>query len=252
MIKNVLIASSFALVILSGCANKNDVALIEQDGKYGVIKNDGNTSVKPIYEELTWFDDSNNKNIKVEHPHYFNIHWFHNYAGENEYAIAKIDGKYGVIDKDNKILVKPIYDSISKLFNGYSVIKKDGMYGYLNKDLNIVKEPVFKDAKEFLNDATFVQSKDLKWACITKEMKMEIKPTYDEVYNFNDGLSRVKKDNNWGFVNEKCEEIVKPTYEYAYEFLNEYAKVVKNGKVLFIDNTGKEITKKLYNDVANF
>lgn len=251
MIKKILVASSFTLLVLSGCTSKDEVSIVKKDNKYGVIDNTGKSLVNTEYEELTWFDDSKNKNLKLNHPNYFNFHWFHNYAG-NEYAIAKKDGKFGIIDKENKMLVKPMYDSITKLFNGYSIIEKDGKFGYLNEDLELVKKTIYDEAKEFLDEATFVKASNLKWACITKDMAEKEKAVYDEVYNFNNTIARVKKENKWGYVNNSCEELVKPIYEYAYDFSNGIGKVIKDGKITFVNKEGKELTKNIYKSASNF
>lgn len=252
MLRKVLISSAVSLLFLSGCSSKDEVTIVEEKGKFGVLKSNSEKSVKPIYEELSWFDDEKNKNVKVEHPHLFNFHWIHDYNGP-EYAIVKYEGKYGIINKDNKMIVKPIYDSISKLYNGFSVVEQDGKFGYLNEKFELVQEAVFLNAREFSADVTFVQSPSSeKWGCITKEMDLKIDGVYDEVYSFNENFARVVKDGKWGFVNSECKEIVSPKYEYVYDFSNDYAKVEENGSISYINKKGEKITKDVFTSGENF
>jgi len=251
MLKNIIITIVFTILFFTGCTNKN-VAIVGENGKYGTFEDSGEVAVKPIYDNISSFDDLEDKNARVQHPHYFNIHWLHNNEGK-EYAIVKYEGKYGIISRDNKMLVKPIYDSISKFFNGFALIKVDNKYGFLDKEFNVVQKPIFKDAREFLADVTFVQSTaDGKWGCITKDMDLKINAKYDEIYNLYNGFARVKNGDKWGFINDKCEVVVEPKYEYVYDFSKGYAKVVKNNLIGYINSEGKEVSEKIFNLAQEF
>ncbi len=251
MFKNILLTSSLALLFLTGCSTKEDVLVSEKD-KYGVLSKNGEVIIKPIYDELSSFDDVNNKNIKTEHPHLINLHWLHNYYGE-EYAIAEYRGKYGIVDKENKMVVKPIYDSITKLFNGFSIIKLDNKYGYMNDKFEVVQKPIFKKAREFEGNVTFVQSTaNNKWSCLTKDMDLKIDDEYDEIYSLYNEYSRTVKDGKWGFIKNNCEVLIEPKYEYASDFSNGLAKVIKNGKVTYVNTKGEEITENAFTNGENF
>lgn len=252
MFKNILIIISLTVLFFSGCSHKEEVTIVNEKSKYGVLSNNGDVIVKPIYDELSNFDDRQNKNIKIEHPNVINLHWLHDYAGD-EYAIMEYQGKYGVINKKNEIIVKPIYDSISKLFNGYSVIKLDDKYGYMNDKFEVIQKPIFKNAREFLGKVSFVQSTaNEKWSCITKEMHVKINDEFDEIYNLYNGFARIVKDEKWGYINDQCEVIVSPKYDYAYDFSKAYAKVQKDGHIAYINEKGKEITKNIFSKGENF
>ena len=252
MFKKVLITTSLAILFFTGCSTKEEMTIVNEKGKYGVLKNNGDVIVKPVYDEISNFDDRNDKNIITEHPHVLNLHWLHNYYGD-EYAIAEYKGKYGVVNKNNEMVVKPIYDSITKLFNGFSVIKLDDKYGFLNDKFEVVQKPIFRDAREFLGNVTFVQSNaNGKWGCITKEMDLKINDEYDEIYNLYDGFARTVKDGKWGYINDKCEVVVKPTYDYAYDFSKGYAKVLKGKDIAYINQKGEQITKNIFSRGENF
>ena len=252
MFKKVLITTSLAILFFTGCSTKEEMTIVNEKGKYGVLKNNGDVIVKPVYDEISNFDDRNDKNIITEHPHVLNLHWLHNYYGD-EYAIAEYKGKYGVVNKNNEMVVKPIYDSITKLFNGFSVIKLDDKYGFLNDKFEVVQKPIFRDAREFLGNVTFVQSNaNGKWGCITKEMDLKINDEYNEIYNLYDGFARTVKDGKWGYINDKCEVVVKPTYDYAYDFSKGYAKVLKGKDIAYINQKGEQITKNIFSRGENF
>lgn len=252
MIRKTLITTSLALLVFTGCSTKEDIAVVNEKGKYGALENNSQVVVKPVYDQLSSFDDRKNKNIKTDHPHVINLHWIHNYYGD-EYAIVEYNGKYGIVNRSNDMIVKPIYDSITRLFNGFSVIKLDNKYGYLNDEFEVVQKPIFKNAREFSSDVTFVQSNTSgKWGCITKEMELKINAEYDEIYNLYNGFSRVVKDGKWGYINDTCKVVIAPKYDYAYDFSKGFAKVIKKGNVAYINDEGKEITKHIFTRGENF
>ncbi len=45
-----------------------------------------------------------------------------------------------------------------------------------------------------------------------------VKPKYDVISDFNEGIAAVKLNAKWGYINEQGQEIVKPEYEVAYPF----------------------------------
>ncbi len=252
MYKNILLLVSVILLSFTACSVKKEVVVINENDKYGFLSDDGKILVKPIYDDLSNFDDLQNKNIKTEHPNVINLHWLHNYCGD-EYAIAEYKGKYGIINRDNKMLVKPIYDSISKLFNGFFVIGLDDKYGYMNKKLEVVQKPIFKKAREFESEISFVQSTaNNKWACLGKDMQLKSEHDYDEVYSFYNGFSRVVKDGKWGFINSKCELIIEPKYDYAYDFTKGVAKVKYGNHVAYINTKGENVTKNIFTNGERF
>ena len=252
MLKNILLTTLLAVLVFTACSSKEEIAIVNEKGKYGVLANDSQVLIKPIYDELSSFDDVKNKNIKTEHPNIINLHWIHNYSGQ-EYAIAEYKGKYGIVNRENKMVVKPIYDSISKLFNGFSIIKLDEKFGYLNSEFEVVQKPIFKKARDFEGKVTFVQSTaNNKWGCITRDMELKINAQYDEVYSLYDGFARTVKNGKWGFINDSCEVIVEPKYEYVYDFSKGFAKVMKEKQVAYINKQGQEITKNIFTSGENF
>lgn len=73
---------------------------------------------------------------------------------DNHYIIVKIHGLYGVIDLDNTVVIKPVYDEIGIHSNGYLtgyninsiIVKKNDKYGLLSyKDGKMIEEFLYTD-----------------------------------------------------------------------------------------------------------
>ena len=88
-------------------------------------------------------------------------------------------------------------------------------------------------------DTTFSNSKNHK-----------LQHSYDEIYEFYDGLARVQRNGMYGFINESGEEVIPCKYEYlSIFFSNEYCEVTKDDLSGLIDKTGQIIVPCKYDAV---
>jgi len=205
---------SFALCVLLfvGCQGKLNHIVVQEGNKEGIINEEGEVLVKPIYNEITNFNSANEK----IHPNYVNLHWLENEKKLSYAIIQNSDGKYGIINKDGYFLLKPIYESISNFFNTYAKIKYGNKYGLIDEDFNIVLKPVFDEVHDFVNGTAIIQNNG-KFGCITSDMKLKIKASYDNIYFKSENISRIYLKNKWGYLDNNCNVLVKPMYDYAYD-----------------------------------
>ncbi|MCL2650546.1 MAG: WG repeat-containing protein [Candidatus Azobacteroides sp.] len=89
-----------------------------------------------------------------------------------------------------------------------------------------------------------------KWGYTDSLQNIAIKPQYDSVEFFKNGLSRVKKNGKWGLLNENGIELTPIKYDTIYAF-NQYdmAKAISNNKKGYVDINGQEIIPLIYNEI---
>jgi len=249
MIKNLIFLSIF-LVLLAGCTSvkQNSYTVVTQQLQEGVLLDNGYVIVKPQYDRIYNFNDENEK---YKHPHMLNLHWLHD-GGGNEFAVIKRNNKYGVINKDATMLLKPIYDNISSFFNGFARIEQNGKVGLVNDKFEIVLKPKYESVEEFYNDVSYIKSTSGLVGCIDKNMKLKIKPQFDRIYLPVNNYAKVRKNKKWGFVDKDCNIVVQPIYEYVYNFSNNISKVIHNGKISYLNLQGKQISKVLFDTGNSF
>jgi len=145
--------------------------------------------------------------------------------------VVKKDGKYGVIDTANNIIV-PFSASISDIDNykgGKARVRKGQVISWLNKNGNIISDPspansastsdASRDrqqnnangtdnntaAANRSNPAPFTTLKadqrDGKWGYVDERNITMITYSFDAVRPFSEGLAGVRVDGKWGFVN---------------------------------------------------
>jgi len=79
-----------------------------------------------------------------------------------------------------------------------------------------------------------------------------IKPEFDRVHNFSEGLASVRSGKVWGYISKKGEFVIKPQFEYAGSFSEGLAAVKINGKYGYIDKKGKIIIQPQFSEVDSF
>ncbi len=167
---------------------------------------------------------------------------------------VKLNEKYGFIDKSGKEIVKPKYEGAGRFSEGLAGVKTDGKYGYIDESGKVVIKPKYDGALPF-SDGLAVVILDGKSGFIDKSGKEIVKPKYDKFYrepDFYDGFAKVSVDGKYGFIGKSGKEIVKPKYDSANDFSEGLAMVRADGKYGFIDKSGKEVIKPKYDSANDF
>ena len=177
--------------------------------------------------------------------------WAYPFSEQRAFVI-KGDYKL-VIDTEGKTITKYADDTERSDFSdGYAIIQKKGKYGYINKDGKVVIKPSSKwYYVEHFSEGLAVywegpKSFESGYGYINKKGKIAIKPIYSQAYDFSEGLACVQngKTYKYGFINKKGKQVIKCQYDYALSFENGLACVWKDGKTYMIDKKGKRITIK--------
>lgn len=241
---------------------------------------DENMSLRWVQEPIYNFES-----VNVMDYRFNSLKLGYNTNGFNQYAIVKVQNKYGLIDYTGKYLVNPQFDSkpvlcICSQDNHFMVDNKnywgsEGNAILSGDDLGhfIPDYPILNSATNQIGslagDSSFIaddmppkdilriiEQWDLSNGIIAKTGKLGIaknntiivNPKYDFIYNFHEGMAGVKLNNLCGFINEQGNEVIPCQYEYVGSFVNGIAPVKKDGKAGYIDKTGKCVSGMNYEE----
>ena len=142
----------------------NGVAAVKKDGKWSLVNREGKDLSGKTYEGVAMDEklvvfrndrlfvsdgsgyqmiDSTGKvygDKKFQTVHIFN---------DTTYAAVMLDGKWGFVDSNGKMVIEAQYEDARSFANGYAAVKKDGKWGFINTEGNMVIEPQFANAKDF-------------------------------------------------------------------------------------------------------
>jgi hypothetical protein len=142
---------------------------------------------------------------------------------DNVYKVKK-KGKYGVLDKNLKIIIPYEYsDLVFDPVSPYISAIKNGKVGLIKRNNEVIL-PFKYDSREKINDYSmddmFLASLSNKFGIVSSEDKILIPFLFDSLMTFSKSYGKklaAKSNNKWGIIDNKGKWIVKPTYQKILE-----------------------------------
>ena len=180
-------------------------------------------------------------------------------------AFYKANGKWGIIDTNNKTIQLAIYDNVEIDGSTLSEQKmpsmtfQSNMYVRNNSKVGMLKAngedfiPVKYDSLGMYSDNMLVAKVGDKYGFLNEEGKESVPFVYSQAHNYSEGLAAVVNENGkYLFIDKSGNVTIKPKeYDRVDNFQNGTCKVYRKDKVWEIDREGKKVkdsTKKLEAD----
>lgn len=201
------------------------------------------------------------------------------------------DDKWGYIDRDGHIIVRPQFDDEGDFFNSLAKVRKGGQWGYIDEVGHVVITYRYDDAGDFSEGLAAVQV-GRKWGYIDTSGKLVIEPRFQAAAEFKDGLSRFEiwdtaqcgpnayaKENaplyafrlhdaksvaigcsprnpRYGYVEKNGDVAIPPRFVAAEDFSEGLAAVrveqLAESKYGYIDRTGKMVIEPTFDQALSF
>ena len=276
---------------------KNGLALVRKDKKYGYVDKKGEVVVPIIYDGAYSYDDNGWANVckdslwgfidkfgneVVPFTFYYGHDLYKNCSDSpgfdfkrwksiNEFirngccwlesGIAKIyqNGLFGVIDKKGKHILQTWYFSVNldnydkeKLF----VVEKLNGEGYFYfglcaDDNSFILKPIYDEIGKF-SDGLVTVKKNGKYAYFNNQGKMILPFEYDVASEFSNGIACVKQNGKYLFINKEGKKEFSTDYSYASGFTDGLAVVKRGGKYGCINKDGKVVIPEEYDYISSF
>ena len=180
-------------------------------------------------------------------------------------AFYKANGKWGIIDTNNKTIQLAIYDNVEIDGSTLSEQKmpsmafQSNMYVLNNGKVGMLKAngedfiPVKYDSLGMYSDNMLVAKVGDKYGFLNEEGKESVPFVYSQAHNYSEGLAAVVNENGkYLFIDKSGNVTIKPKeYDRVDNFQNGTCKVYRKDKVWEIDREGKKVkdsSKKLEAD----
>ncbi|NQY12149.1 MAG: WG repeat-containing protein [Flavobacteriales bacterium] len=237
------------------------LAYAKKGSKWGYINKKGDWVIEPIYTKCSNF---NGNTAWVRDGATF---LFINKAGEQIFsqqfqsvesyidtvAIAKLDGKKGLINLNGETLVDFKYDKIfSTNEPGVYIVRKKGKYGLISSSAEKIT-PLRYDKLLTFSEGRVAFRKDNKYGYLDNQGNVIVENIYLKADEFSEGKARVKIQGKYGFVNIEGTEVVAPQYTYAKSFHEGRAVVGMRSRQHVINDSFEAITSTKANvKISNF
>lgn len=134
----------------------NGCAVVEQDGKFGLINEAGQIVIDPIYDQIGVFDETGSyAPIRVgDVEYYINSQGDPSLAVDSTYenlgifsqrvAPVSVKGTYGYLDRQSHHS-DFLWDYTGPIYNGMGAVQKDGKWALVNSNLKELTEYCYDD-----------------------------------------------------------------------------------------------------------
>lgn len=255
-----------------------------ENGKFGVIDNEGNNIIEPTYEEMISIPNNskpificvydinesdgtyktkaiNDKNEEIL-TGYDKIEALDNYDSKQniwyEDNVLKVSksGKYGIIDFEGKEILPCEYDEITAL-NGVKsniLVKKAGNVGLVNEKGQTIVPVQYKNIltlKEGYKNEYIIVNENDQYGLINTSGVVVIEPKYEMVKYLNSSsMFAVKEAGVWKVIDTGDGNIIiNGGYDDITQAKTDSIVVVKNGKYGVINSNKEEKIEPQYEDL---
>lgn len=243
-----------------------DYAIVEKEGKKGIVSANGDVSVSLVYDNLVyltkkWYkakkdgkwgiiDYNGNIIIPLE---YLDI----SRPSENRIAVKTngfLNGQWGFIDYANNLVISPIYDNVKDFSEGVTIVNKNWLfYGWEMLDKNgnkLLEFPLFSNIDSFVKGKAIwemeagdskIQHTLLKNGHLlidNIELAIDL-CSVSYVGHFHCGLAKIYNNKKWGFINEQGNIVIEGIPAEVSDFSNNTATYYYNNCVQKINNHGQ-------------
>lgn len=247
----------------------NDRALVRNDGKWGMLDDEGNEVLKPAYDNFNFLPDADrnlffiaqnivlhgaidsNANIIVP-VKYAKVLSYQ----EDRVAVKNLAGRWGFVNRSGEEVIKTQYRVAHDFSEGLAIVFDQSRWGAINPSGGIAIKPQYLRMGDFKEGKAWVHLPKGKKGYIDKNGKLLFARRFSKLTNFKNGIARVYiRKKGWGLINTKGEFILKPKKSYdKIEAFNEYglAKVKIGKKYRLMNEEGELVGKRAYGKIRDF
>lgn len=152
---------------------------------------------------------------------------------ENKVAVAQKDNRYGLINTEGSVVFPFIFDTIYS-YGAYYKIKQDEKWGLMDKETRIIIDPCYEALSTCYYDKTrLIVKLNNKCGIINLSQEVLVPLEYDTISNWLEYISPmhfVVKDGMLGIISIKDEVCLPPVYDRLFYCNDDCIVVQKNGK----------------------
>jgi len=194
---------------------------ITQNGKKGVIDENGTLRIPPEYDDVVRY---NGKGL----------------------SIVKLGGKLGCVGEDGKPALEPLYDRVDEF--GYRKQKtariwQNGKQGLINKKGEVLVKPLYEYVDDFQNGKTGVMKQNGKYGMIGEHGEVVSAASWDNIsIDHRYGVAIIKRNKKYGLMDMTGRVFLEPFYDHIDSFNifgvaeielgSKTGRITKNGRVL--------------------
>lgn len=188
-------------------------AVMQRQGRVGLLSKTGKEVVAPKYEDLKVLDSL--------------------------FLAVMANGRWKVIDMEGRLVLPPGYDQVKVLRKGSwraIIFSKNGLWGLVSASGALLAEPQFDELKvleaqpEGMTGTYILTRQNERFGLLNASGNIILKPLASEIRPYNDFLFFAKRNQRWSAFDHTGTEILEARYQYFSKLSDNYLKLVSDGK----------------------
>ncbi|MBI9037775.1 MAG: WG repeat-containing protein [Bacteroidales bacterium] len=235
---------------------------IEIGNKWGYIDKKGKVKIEPQFDDVGWFCFNmaayRNNNLLGYINDKGEIEIFAQYIECGQFTregLAKVRNQkndYGYIDKKGIVKIGFQFEYALSFHDDMAIIKNNNLFGAINKEGEIVIKPIYEDMYYYSEGLARVSLINEKSGFIDKDGKIVIQAIYDDAGYFSNEMAWIRIEENYGYIDKTGKIVISPTYSNAKAFWEEKAAVKISDKWGYIDKNGKLAIPLVFDEAYYF
>lgn len=209
---------------------ESNVLKFEKNGKYGLIDFNGKLILEAEYDNI-YAMQGIKKNIIIEK-----------------------DGKKGLVNTSmGEIIINPMYDEISTLSDSYEngyIVVLDGKYGLVGADAKVIFDPIYDEIKHTSSNEYYVVVKEGKLQVVNTSGEPKLTEGFDQIIDINGDNIIFSINGMYGAEKIDGIVIVEPQYEDLKYIFGTYYIAKKDGHYGVISTTGENPINFVYTTMS--
>jgi len=144
-------------------------------------------------------------------------------------------------------VIPPLYERADKFHNGFASVGQGGKCGIITKEGRFLVKPTYEDI--YFYDNAWMTILNYKNGLITPECHFKFEPIYDYTVSYNRGIARIRVGELYGFVDTTKKMISLPQFKYALPFIFLNTIVCEGNRWWVMDQNAKNIFNKYFDDI---
>ena len=235
-------------------------AVMQRNGKVGMIDRKGQEVVAPLYDDLELLDSlfigvkmengwsilSLSGGLVLDRPYERVEIWKGRYLGYMS------NRKWGIVHVNGQPIAPPVYDKIEYLPSGYFAVTADKLQGLLGLDGSEILPPEAEKIKVYSDDF-FLYQKDKLWGARNRHSEILLEPVYNNLQILNENFIKLyQKSKILLFSIVAGRTITDDRYDDFYSFNAGHVLCKKQRLLGLIDAAGKLVLPPRYNEILSF
>lgn len=178
-------------------------------------------------------------------------------------AVQRQEGHWGYIDEKAQMVIPATFQDALPFRESRAAVKLNNKWGYINHTGQFEIQPKFDHVDSFRNGRATAMIGARQWIAssrpeyrgqlfgrggkvgvIDASGTFVVKPQFDQIMGFVNGLAAVSINGKWGYVDQHGNTAIPLEYDAAESFFGELARVERAGLMQRIDKTNRVVWRE--------